>query len=193
MKNDPEQSAPGWTGLFPLVMRAGVPSLPLWHCGIDKMFEITQNTYPIKLGVIKRQIWSLSRARAVWGHAIAQPGYWSQRSPAPADPATESLAGFAVETVPIIQWAIWAPAANQSQGNWLRRSKIYTPTPALSASNYQRSSTRGKSQGIKAGRADFEECSNYAQPVFISSGSRALQGWIRVSGEPEISNVYSLF
>lgn len=40
----------------------------------------------------------------------------------PAEPATKSLTDTAVETVPIIQWAIGAPAANQSQGNWLRTS-----------------------------------------------------------------------
>lgn len=122
MKNDQDQSAAGRTGLS-LTMRAGVPLLPLWRRSIGKMFEITGNTYPIKLG-LKTAIWFLSCAHAVWGHAIAQPCYWSrsmrQQQPAPADPATKSLAGFAVETVPIIQWAIWAPAANQSQGNWLR-------------------------------------------------------------------------
>lgn len=59
-------------------------------------------------------------------------------------------------------------------------------------SDYQRSVTKRKSRNQRR-RADFEGCGNYAQPVFISSGSRALQGWIRVSGEPVISNVYSLF
>lgn len=55
---------------------------------------------------------------------VLQPGFvidlsprGSERSRATADPAPQSLA---VENAPIIQWAIWAPAANQSQGNWLR-------------------------------------------------------------------------
>lgn len=50
MKNDQDQTAAGWTGLS-LIMRAGVPLLPLRHCSIDKMFEMTENTYPIKLGL----------------------------------------------------------------------------------------------------------------------------------------------
>lgn len=49
MKNDLDEATPGGNDLFSTAHMEVLSALSSWHSATEKMFEITKNTYPIKL------------------------------------------------------------------------------------------------------------------------------------------------